>query len=190
MVRKLILLPALGPTLSQSQYGFSGKTHFFSKNRFRVQAQRLNNICARIGLLAHKRGITKRHTVPILVRLWGAYFPIRALQQTLFLGTKIPFPTDSQGLPSESSKFLRKGWDSRVLVPDRNREGRRAARFPAIQLNLRKGSLWTTNQFFGKIGLENKTHTYIYIGASGPPYYCAPLECDWRSLLIFPLVFQ
>ena len=27
----------------------------------------------------------------------SAHFPTRALPQTLFLGTKIPFPTDSQG---------------------------------------------------------------------------------------------
>jgi len=44
------------------------------------------------------------------------HFPTRALPQTPFLGTKIVFPTDSQGLPRKSSQFLQKGWDSRKFI--------------------------------------------------------------------------
>ena len=41
---------------------------------------------------------------------------VSTLPQTPFLGTNIPFPTDSQGLPRKSSKFLRKSWDSRQFL--------------------------------------------------------------------------
>ena len=42
----------------------------------------------------------------------AAHFPTCALQQTPFLGTKVPFPLDIQIVFGISSKFPRKGWNS------------------------------------------------------------------------------
>jgi len=50
---------------------------------------------------------SRRHNV-----MTSAHFPTCVLQQTSFLGTKVPFLTDSQDLQITSSVFLRKGCDS------------------------------------------------------------------------------
>jgi len=60
-----------------------------------VQLHLLSAICIH---LAYRLDVTSAH------------FPTRALQQTPFLGTKVPFSTDSQDLQDISSVFPQKGW--------------------------------------------------------------------------------
>jgi len=58
----------------------------------------------------------------------AAHFPTCALQQTPFLGSKVPFPLESQVISAISSKFPQKGWDSPEFFWYRGRTQRRVAK--------------------------------------------------------------